>query len=110
MSAVDFWGLSEPLVLKETGPAITDQARIHPLAAFWKTGRRAIIKPSWILELGASLENPSLPNYPPSRLGPGCQSLPTQCAFGFQPLNTLKRCSLGIENSKRFKVIHRHSR
>src|SRR5882672_7204864 len=33
MSAVDFRRLFEPLVLKETGPAITDQARIHPLAA-----------------------------------------------------------------------------
>src|SRR6266850_2642557 len=33
MSAVDFWGLSEPPILKETGPALADQARNHPLAA-----------------------------------------------------------------------------
>src|SRR5882672_11196749 len=30
MSAVDFWGLAEPAVLKETGPALADQARNHP--------------------------------------------------------------------------------
>src|SRR5882762_7692806 len=31
MSAVDFWELAEPAVLKETGPALADQARIHLL-------------------------------------------------------------------------------
>src|SRR5882672_10750781 len=30
MSTVDFWGLSGPAVLKETGPALADQARNHP--------------------------------------------------------------------------------